>query len=107
MQNSPKVVNSFIRALIQAEEFTLSHTQEAITIIAKQLGVSYESILKLWPEVKLRISLGQSAIMLMEDIARWAITEKLTEDKAVPNSLEYIYFNGMETEKPQSVTIIR
>lgn len=107
VENSPQMVNNFLRALIEAEEFTVSNTKESIDIISKRLGVSYESISKLWPEVKLRISLGQSSVMLMEDIARWVIKEKLIEDKEVPNSLEYIYFNGMEAAKPQAVTIIR
>jgi ABC-type nitrate/sulfonate/bicarbonate transport system substrate-binding protein len=107
VQNSPKVVNSFIRALIEAEEFTITNKQKAISIISKKLGVSYDSILKLWPEVKLRITLMQSTIMLMEDIARWAIKENLIEEKAVPNSLEYIYFDSMETIKPESITVIR
>lgn len=107
LQKSSQAVNSFIRAIIKAEEFTVSNTQKSIDIISKKLGVSYESISKLWPEVKLRISLGQSSIILMEDIARWAIKERLTQESIVPNSLEYIYFNGMEAAKPQAVTIIR
>lgn len=105
--NSPKTVNSFIRALIEAEEFTVSNPEKAMSIISKKLGVSYDSIHKIWPDVKLRISLGQSAVMLMEDIARWAIKEKLTEEYDVPNSLDYIYFNGVEAVKPHSITVIR
>lgn len=107
IQNSPNTVNNFIRALIEAEKFTTTNTQKAIAIIAKKLRVSHESIAKLWPEVKLTINLGQSYVILMEDIARWAILEKLTKEKHVPNSLEYIYFKGLDNIKPESITIVR
>jgi len=107
LHSSPETVDRFIRALIEAENFAFKNAQKAIDIISKKLGVPTESIAKIWPELKLRVSLEQSHVLLLEDIARWVIKEGLTEKKDLPNSLNYIYFNGLESTKPDSITITR
>jgi NitT/TauT family transport system substrate-binding protein len=43
----------------------------------------------------------------MEDEARWMINNNLTTEKTVPDFLDYIYIDGLESIKPGSVNIIR
>lgn len=42
----------------------------------------------------------------MEDEARWMIKNNLTSEKKTPNFLDYIYLDGLEKIKPESVNII-
>ncbi len=43
----------------------------------------------------------------MEDEARWAMKEGLTDKKEVPNYLDFIFMDALELVKPEAVTIIR
>lgn len=104
--NKPQTIKNFLKALIEAERFINENSDEAKRIIADQLQVSKDAIDKIWPEVQLKVSLEQSSLILMENISRWAIEEKLVEEKKVPNILEYIYFKGLKSLKPLAVDII-
>ncbi len=52
------------------------------------------------------LSLSQVLIIAMEDEARWAIKNNLTDATEVPNYLDYIYFDALEAVKPDAVNII-
>ena len=61
----------------------------------------------MWPKNDFTTSLPQSLIVAMDDEARWRIANGLTFKIVVPNYLDYIYLDGLETLKPKAVTIIR
>ena len=46
-------------------------------------------------------------IAAMEDKARWMIANNLTTQTQVPNSLNYIYLNGLREVVPESINIIQ
>jgi NitT/TauT family transport system substrate-binding protein len=60
-----------------------------------------------WKEGKFTLFLDQALIVSLEDQARWAIKNKLTDATKAPNYLNYIYFDALEAVKPKSMTIIR
>lgn len=103
----PQIVEKLLRALLGAEEFAEHRREEAIGIVARNLGVDKAAINALWPEVELRVSLEQSLLLALEDEARWAISHELTEQGAVPNYLDLIFLEGMQTVAPERVTVIR
>lgn len=51
--------------------------------------------------------LDQTILMSLEDEARWAMREGLTDKKEPPNYLDFIYVDALEQVKPETVTIIR
>ncbi|MEA3352804.1 MAG: NrtA/SsuA/CpmA family ABC transporter substrate-binding protein [Campylobacterota bacterium] len=107
IKKSSRGVNGFVKALLDAQRYIEKDPKSAIKIISDKLGVSYSSIEKIWPEVNLSVSLEQSMILLMENISRWAIKNKIVEKQNVSNSLEFIYFIGLEDSNPDAVTILR
>lgn len=105
IKSSQKSVNGFVKALLDAQDFIESNPKESIKIIAERLGVSNESIEKIWPEVSLSVSLEQSTILLIENITRWVMKNSIVETKEIPNSLEFIYFDGLQSSNPAAITI--
>jgi len=53
------------------------------------------------------LMLDQTILVSLEDEARWAMKERLTDKKEVPNYLDFIYVDALEQVKPETVTIIR
>lgn len=60
-----------------------------------------------WDKNQFSLSLDQSLILAMEDEARWMIKNNLTNEKNVPNFLDYIYEDGLKAVKPEAENVIR
>jgi NitT/TauT family transport system substrate-binding protein len=107
IRDNPEQIRKILLALIQAEEFAKNQPDEAIRIISNRLGIAESEVDALWPELNLKISLHQSLLRTLEDEARWAIENNLTDKTEIPNYLDYISIDALEEVKPEAVTIIR
>jgi len=103
----PELVIRFLNALIQAETFSLNNKDKAIAIVTGKLGYESSYTTTVWRDIQFSVSIEQSEILAMEDETRWLINNNLTNATAVPNFLNYVYVDGLQTVKPDSVNIIR
>jgi ABC-type nitrate/sulfonate/bicarbonate transport system substrate-binding protein len=103
----PETIKKLLKAIDQADNYSIEHPDEAKAIIRKNIQVNEASIDALWPQHQLTISLEQSMIVAMQDEARWMIDNNLTQEKQMPNFLNYIYFDGLKAVKPKAIDIIR
>ena len=55
-----------------------------------------------WSQNQYSLSLDQSLIVAMEDEARWMISNGLTTEKQVPDFLNYIYEDGLKSDKARN-----
>jgi len=104
--NNSELLKKVIRALVKAEEFAKNNRGESVDIIASRLETDREDIDTLWDDYKFRVSLPQFLLVTLEDEARWYIESNLTNTTGVPNYLDYIYMDALESVKPEAVTII-
>jgi len=100
------LVTRFLRAMVQAANFNGDNQKQAIADVAKGLNntVAYETTV--WPQYQFSFSLDNSLVLLMQEEARWLISNNLTTATTVPNFLNYIYINSLKSVSPQSVDII-
>jgi NitT/TauT family transport system substrate-binding protein len=102
----PELITRFLKALIQAEDFTFHHQDEAKATVAKTLNYTDTYLTTIWSDYQFSISIEQSQILAMENEARWLIRNNLTTATSVPDFLKYIYVEGLESIRPESVNII-
>ena len=107
IKDKPQTVKRLLQALIRAEEFAKKYPEHVQRIVSNKAGVKESEIAGLWPDLRFEVSLEQSLLASLENEARWAIRNKLTDRKKVPNYLNFIYINTLEAVKPRGVTIIR
>ena len=105
--NHSGLVIRFLRSLSQAEDFVIYHPSEAKAILKNQLNFSDAHTDKAWAQNQFSLSLDQSLILAMQDESRWLIQNNLTNATAIPSFLDYIYADGLESVKPESVNILR
>jgi ABC-type nitrate/sulfonate/bicarbonate transport system substrate-binding protein len=105
-KNNPETVKQLLRALLKAESFVANHPDEAQAIVADDIKIAPELVRKVWPAFSYHLELNQMLLLTLEDEARWAMKNKLTEQAAMPNFLSYIYFDGLQAVKPEAVKII-
>ena len=107
IKDRPQAIRKILRAWIKAEEFIKRYPQQAIEIVSTKQGIPLSEVRQIWPELNLKVSLEQALILSLEDEARWAIKNRLTDKTRVPNYLNFIYLDGLKAVKPEAVTIIR
>jgi len=102
----PETIKKLLRALVRAERFHKDEPDAARKIIAGAINVSLENLKELWPTYRFNVTLDQSLLLTLEDETRWAIKNQLTARPDIPNYLNYLYLDGLEAVKPESVTVI-
>lgn len=101
------VVRRFLRSLHQAEDYLVRNGAQARRLVQKRLNYDDRYTEKIWPEHQLSLRLDQSLVLAMEDQARWMIENALTNEKQVPNFLDYLREDALKELKPAAVNIIR
>ena len=102
----PDTVKRFLQALYRAEQFMISDPGSSKQMVRNALNDSDAYVQEVWSENQFTLTLDQSLILAMEDQTRWMVRNNLTASP-VPNFLNYIYIDGLESVDPGSVNIIR
>ena len=106
-KENPEALKKFLKAIDRAITFIHNNKEKAQVIVAKRLNLKKEITALHWDEFTFEISLDQSLLINIEDEARWAIKNGLTDKTEAPNYLDYIYIDALDEVKPEAVTIIR
>ncbi|MBF0120351.1 MAG: ABC transporter substrate-binding protein [Desulfobacterales bacterium] len=106
IQKKSELIQRFIKSLIQAENFLKNNEKEVKEIVKTRIGADDDYINYVWGNETFNLSLPQSLLPTMEDEAEWMIEVKLTDKKTKPSFLNYIYLEGLNKEKPDSISII-
>jgi len=101
----PETIEKVVRALVRAEEYAHEEPEEARQITANYMKVEPGVIAKAWDRYRFSISLSQPIFVSLEDEARWIMEREAVAMKEMPNFLEYMYFDALETVKPGFVSI--
>ena len=105
-QQNPDLIERFLKSLIQAQNFIINHQTQAISIVTKTLNYSSTYLPTVWPNYHFSVTLDQSQILAMQAESQWLIQNNLTKATEIPNFLNYMYVNGLESIDPTLVNII-
>ncbi len=102
----PETAKRFLKAIDEADSFLASRPDEARTILEKS-GLDSASVSALLRDNQFSVSLDPSLLTALNDEARWMIDNGLTNQKVVPDFMEYIYVDGLKAVRPEAVNLIR
>ncbi len=106
-QNHKETLERFVKALIRASAFLRTNREKSQDIIAESLNLEKGIVALLWDGYDFEISLDQALLVSWDSIGRWSTDNNFTDKTAIPNYLEYIYLDALDTVKPDSISIIR
>jgi len=106
IKSRPAVIERLLRALLDARDYTKQHTADAQEIIKKRFGYESPFLQLLWSQNRLEVQLTQDLLIIMEDEARWAMQNKVSQMRKMPNFFTHIYLDALKKIKPEAVTII-
>jgi len=102
----PDVIERYLHALIKAERYIKENEVATMDLVAKTFSYDEAYVKYVWSKYDFGVNLEQALLLTMEDEARFAIANKLTDQIKVPSYLNFIYFNALTKVKPEAVTII-
>lgn len=103
----PEILQKFLRAIDKAAAFIRKDREKTQEIIAGSFNLDKKMVSAAWDDFAFGISLDQALLVSWDNIARWAIKNRLVNKKQIPNYLNYICLDALEAVKPNSITIIR
>ena len=101
------VMERFLAALLQAEQYVRENDDETRSFVGQLFDYDPGYLQAVWPKYTYTVNLSQALILAMEDEARWRIDNNLTDKNEVPNYLDFLYLDALETANPEAVTVIR
>jgi NitT/TauT family transport system substrate-binding protein len=101
----PAALEKFLKAIEKAQQFIVENEREAMSIVQRRLNMEREILDATWQEFVFGLFLDQSILVSLEDEARWAIENRLTDAGKVPNYLGFIHVDALQAVKPEAVTI--
>jgi ABC-type nitrate/sulfonate/bicarbonate transport system substrate-binding protein len=107
VKKNPAAIKKVLRALLNAEVFMQQHPEEARRLVAEFIKADKIVLDELWDIFTLRVVLDQSLLVDLEEQTRWAMKQRLTVRRDMPNYLDFIYVDGLSAVKPDAVRIIR
>lgn len=107
ISRNPGKVRKMLHALIKAEEFVEQNPTEAQKVVADFSRTDIAVVREIWSGISFSVTLDQSLVLALEDESRWAIQAGLTGKAQMPNYLDFIYVDGLESIRPEAVRILR
>jgi sulfonate transport system substrate-binding protein len=104
---NPDVIRKVVKALLKAETFANHNPEESRQIVSDYTKTDKAIIAEIWDNLGFMVTLDQSLLMSLEEQTRWAKKYRLTDITGMPNYLDFIYFDGLQSVKPKAVRIIR
>ncbi|MGC1404596.1 MAG: ABC transporter substrate-binding protein [Thermodesulfobacteriota bacterium] len=105
LKDHTEVLRRFLRAIEKGEAFIQKNRNEAMEIVGQRLKIDGEVMDATWDDFIFRLFLDQSILISLEGQARWAIRNRLTDAKKVPNYLDFIYPDALKAVNPGAVSI--
>lgn len=107
VQHNSQKVKKLLLALARAEEYVKNNWDEATKLVSDYSKMDVAVTREMLTGTSIGLSLDQSLLIALEDESRWAIKGRLTSASNIPNYLDYIYFEGLESVKPSAVKILK
>ena len=107
VKNNPAAIKKVLRALLQAETFAQQHPEESRRLVAEFIKADKVVLDETWDDFTFRVALDQALLVDLEEQTRWAIKNRLTVRRDMPNYLDFIYIDGLQAVKPEAIRIIR
>lgn len=100
-------VRKVLRALIMAQAFVIDSPKEAEKIVSDFCLMDWVVLDDIWNFYSFNVTLDQTLIVNLENQTRWAIKNDLIHRNDMPNYLDFISPEILQSVKPEAVRIIR
>jgi NitT/TauT family transport system substrate-binding protein len=106
VKGHPDKIQHLLRALLRAKTFADENRSEAQAIVIKLEQIDPSTFNTAGTRYRFVVQLSQGFLILLDDMARWAIQNKLTDRTTAPNFLDSIDSSALAAVSPDTITIV-
>lgn len=103
----PEDVKNVLRALQDAVQFIQSDSGTAKAIIGQAISLDPTLLSQSFDPKNFFLTLDQALLLSLSEQSRWAVDTGLVQVKTMPNYLDFIHYQTLESVLPSAVKIIR
>jgi NitT/TauT family transport system substrate-binding protein len=107
IETHPETVRRMLRAIMKSVDFMKANPDEARRMAAAHSKVDEALMRDLWRGYRFGVRLNQTLPIALEGVSRWAIQNRLTATKEVPNYAKFIDPRPLQSVNPGAVSLIR
>ncbi len=107
VKHHPEAVKKVLRALVRAEKFINENPEESRRLVSEFIKMDRTSVDQIFNLFDYKVILDQTLLVSLEDQAKWAIKNKLTRARTIPNFIDFIYTDALKSVKSDAVRLIR
>lgn len=105
LEKNPKLIDKFLRALIEAEAWMKANPEDAITIVAKTVGMKRETLAAIWKDYIFGVVLDDKQMDILKAHAAWRLKSGNHPPKAtMPDFTKVIVSGPLKAIDPSRVT---
>lgn len=105
-EENPEVIKKLLAGLIKAEEFIRNHPDEAMKIVARQVGIEDTTLSEFFGKYKFVVKISDVLLDSLKEEGEWALESKIVDPKnSLPDYRSYINIQGLNALAPDRVTI--
>jgi NitT/TauT family transport system substrate-binding protein len=98
-------IQGVIAALVSAEDVIKKQRNEARRIVASQIGPNHMP--ELWETSGFTLNLSRPVILAIEAELTWMNSSQGVQEFKVPNLMDYVHFETLESVNPEKVKTLR
>ncbi|MCY7305964.1 MAG: ABC transporter substrate-binding protein [Rhodoferax sp.] len=106
IDSHPQEVRGVLRALIAANQAIRANPVEARRSIGDALKIDDAMMVQLFDPGDYVVSLDEAMLLALEDITRWAMKKGLVASRPMPNYLNFMKYQHLESVQPTAVTVV-
>jgi NitT/TauT family transport system substrate-binding protein len=105
LKNNQATVDSFMKALLEAEAWMKANEAEAIKIVAKKVGLPKADLAAMWKEYVFEIALDDRTMNILKSHAEWRLaTGNHPPGAVMPDFTKVIFSDTLKRLAPEKVT---
>lgn len=101
----PEAILRVLEALDRATDFMKKDPKQAAILVSKSMNLKVSNVERILTKLHFGLTLDQRLLVSLEGAASWFVKHQYTDHKDIPNYLDFIYFKGLKTVSPESVTM--
>lgn len=106
IDSHPQEVNKVLRALVAANQTIQANPAQARRSLGHALKIDDATMAQMFNPQDYRVSLDQAMLLALDDQSRWAMQKGLVETRPMPNYLDFMKYQNLESVLPTAVTMV-
>lgn len=100
-------IRNVVKALDRANSYMMNNDDAAQRVAMESFGLDSAQLKELWTDYEFALSLDQTLLLTLESQARWAMKQKKSPARQMPDFRGLFYLDALQSVAPSAVTVIR